>query len=73
MEERHSVFTKEQREEIMQLQFEAIERYFESKGKTWKAYLVTAATVVGSLTVILGGLKALLGFLGITIISGGSK
>lgn len=62
----HSPFTEKQKEELKVLVAEAMDAYFISKGRTWKGYVITLATVVGSLVVILGGMKALLAWLGFT-------
>jgi hypothetical protein len=64
----NSSFTKEQREEIKNIVHEALGEFFASKGKVTKQYLIGAAVVIGSLTVILGGFKAILGWLGFTYI-----
>ena len=42
--------------------------YIAKKGKTAKSLLMTTATVVASVTVILGGLKIVLGWFGFTYI-----
>ena len=69
MEERHYIFDKEQRGEIKSLVSEAMVEYFESKGKMGKQWVIGAAVVIGSITVILGGVKTLLGWLGFHLIS----
>ena len=57
-----------QREEIKSLVQEALTDYFTTKGKLGKNLVVGAAIVVGSLTVIFGGLKAILGWIGFSYI-----
>jgi hypothetical protein len=61
-----SNFTPEQREEIKNLMAEALTDYFEDKGRSAKTMLITLATVIGSLAVILGGIKAALALVGFT-------
>lgn len=62
-------FTDEQKSEIKEIVTEAMSEYFLSKGKTWKSYIITVATIVGAFTVIFGGLKMILASLGFTIIN----
>lgn len=62
------VFTEAQKIEIKNLVHEALVEFFSSKGKLTKQVLVGTALVVGSLTVILGGFKVVLGWLGYTMI-----
>lgn len=64
-----SSFTPEQREELKEMMTDAIDCYFTRKGKTTKHLLITAATVIGSITVILVGIKTILGWLGFTYIA----
>lgn len=64
-----SAFTKEQREELKGLIFEAVEAYFLKKGKTWQGYIITAATVLGSITVILASFKAMLLWIGFSYVT----
>lgn len=62
--ETEPVFTEAQKLCIKKLMEEALHNYFESKGKTVKNLIILSATVVGSLVVIFGGLKSILGWLG---------
>lgn len=64
-----SSFTPEQREELKDLIAEAIDCYFTKKGKTTKHLLLTAAAIIGSLTIILGGIKTILAWLGFSYIA----
>lgn len=64
--EEHSTFTNKQQEELKALVTQAMDDYFAAKGKTWKGYIITLATVVGSLAVIFGGLKVMLAWIGFT-------
>jgi uncharacterized membrane protein len=59
-----SEFTAEQKTEIKAIMHEALAEFFSAKGKLTKSVLVTAATVIGSLVVIGGGLKWFLGLIG---------
>lgn len=63
------IFTDAQQNEIKRLVHEALTEFFASKGTLTKNVLVTTATIVGSLIIIGGGLKWLLGLFGITLIS----
>ena len=56
------------KEEIEEIVTQSMASYFEKKGTTLKAILIGTAVVVGSLTVILGGIKAILAYLGFTYI-----
>lgn len=58
------VFNPQQEERIKELMHNTLEEFFSNKGKTLKTFLITAATIVGSLTVIFGGIKVFLGWLG---------
>ena len=64
-----SNFTPEQKEEIKSLVHEALVEFFASKGNLTRNILVTTATVIGSLVVIFGGIKWVLGLIGFTYIS----
>ena len=64
--ERDTFATKE---DIKTLMHEAMTEYFEEKGTLTKKYLIATATIVGSIVVIGGGLKALLGWIGFTYMS----
>lgn len=59
-----SRFSIEERAEIKSLMHEAMDEYFADKGKTGKHWLITMATIVASVTVILGGIKMMLTWLG---------
>ena len=48
---------------------EAMDDYFAKKGKMTKHILITTATIIGSLTVILGGAKIILGWFGFNYMS----
>lgn len=63
-----ALFSDAQKAEIKNLVAEAIEEYFISTGSMTKSWLLTLATIIGSLAVIFGGAKALLGWLGFTYI-----
>ena len=52
------------REDIEETFRKILKEFFLGAGKWSKATLVTLALVVGSITVIFGGLKALLGWIG---------
>lgn len=54
------------KEDIKILMHEAMTEYFEEKGTVTKKILIATATIIGSLVVIGGGLKALLGWIGFT-------
>lgn len=62
--EQQPIFTEEQREEVKKLVHEALVEFFSSKGKLTKQILVGSAVVIGSVTVIFGGFKAILGWIG---------
>lgn len=70
IEHRESTFTKEQRDELKAIVHEAMTDYFLQKGKSGKALIVGAAIIIGSIAVIFGGLKSLLGWLGFVIMRG---
>lgn len=59
-------FTKEQKEEIRQIVHDALTDYFSSKGKIGKQVILSAAIIIGSITVIVGGIKTVLAWLGFT-------
>lgn len=60
------IFTNKQREEIKKIMHEALVEFFSSKGKATKQILIATAIVIGSLTVILGGVKTFLAWIGFT-------
>lgn len=55
-------------ERIAQIVDETLVTFFTVKGTTVKSFLITTAVVIGAITVILGGLKAILGWLGFSYI-----
>lgn len=55
--------------ELKPLVHEALTEYFEDKGSMTKKVLIGTAVVIGSITVIFGGIKAILGWLGFSYIS----
>lgn len=57
-------FSDEQKEEIKVVVQEALIEYFEKKGATVKNVMVTVAILIGAVTVIFGGLKEILMFVG---------
>jgi len=57
-------FTTEQRAEIKEIVSEALVEFFAAKGLLGKNILLTAATIIGAVTIIFGGFKVLLGWLG---------
>ena len=61
---RAMLHTSEELEEII---INAQRKYFEQKGSVAKNWLVGTAVVVAALTVILGGIKTLLAWVGISI------
>lgn len=64
------VFTDDQRAEIKELVHEALVEFFTSSGRLGKNLLIGTAVLVGAITVILGGAKAILGWLGFSYIAG---
>lgn len=62
------IFTEAQEKRIKELLTESLKCFFEKKGKGAKNLLIGAAIVIGSLTVILGGFKAILGWIGFVIV-----
>ncbi|AVT83658.1 hypothetical protein [Rhodopseudomonas palustris] len=65
-ETKPSYFSDEERAEIKALFREALGEFFKETGIMSKSFIVTAATIIGSIVVIFGGLKALLAWLGFT-------
>lgn len=63
------LFTDEQRDEIKTIVHEALVEFFSTKGVLTKNIIVTIAVIVGSFAVIFGGIKWLLGLLGIGFIT----
>jgi len=53
-------------EKIGQLFHQSLSSFFEQKGASTKNVLIILATVIGSVTVILGGLKSILAWIGFT-------
>ena len=67
MTEQHpSGFTEKQKEEISLIVANAMDCYFKSKGRLGKQIIIGTAVIIGSLTVIFGGFKVILGWLGFT-------
>lgn len=69
----HSSFTEKQRAELGQIIAsevkKAMDAYFADTGRTLKGFLISLAVIIGSLTVVFGGLKAMLAWLGYTYVS----
>lgn len=61
-------FTPEQRQEIKEIVHEALLEFFKSYGLSSKNMIVTAAVIIGSLAVIFGGVKTMLGWIGFSYI-----
>lgn len=57
------------RDEMRKIMSETITDYFEKKGTISKNLLIATATVITSITLIVGGLKIILGWFGINILS----
>lgn len=64
MPDPHSVFSEDERAEIKQIVHEALNEFFRDYGKNAKTILLTVAAIVGAITVILGGMKSILAWLG---------
>lgn len=64
----HSAFTEEQRSELKTLMVEAINEYFDSKGRTVTQWLILAAKIVAAVTIITAGIKGFLALLGFSYI-----
>ena len=64
LEDRKAFGDRPTKEEMKQIVSDALVEFFTAKGKISKNVLVTAATVIGSLIVIGGGLKAVIGWFG---------
>jgi hypothetical protein len=62
-------FTPEQEKRIKELVNEALIEFFSAKGSLTKNFLIATATIIGSIVIIGGGLKWILGFIGFTYIS----
>ena len=58
------LFTEAQELRIKQLMHASLNEFFASKGKNAKSILFTLAAIVGALTVIFGGMKTVLAWLG---------
>ena len=63
-----AITEKPNKDEIEEIVINALRVYFERKGTTVKTILIGTAVIVGAITVILGGLKAILGWLGFSYI-----
>jgi hypothetical protein len=64
-----SSFTPEQRSEVKSLMVEAMDEYFKNKGTTARHFMVNTAIFIGSLTAIVGGIKIILSWFGISVIT----
>ena len=64
-----NIFTPDQRDEIKKIIYEALSEYFKEYSRAGKTWIYTLAGIVASLTVILGGLKVMLAWLGFSYIS----
>lgn len=62
--EKNSRFSAEERAEIKDIVHEALTEFFTTSGKKTKNFLLAAALVMGAITVILGGFKAILAWIG---------
>jgi hypothetical protein len=62
------VFTEAQELRIKELMHASLSEFFEQKGKSAKSILFTIAAIIGALTVIFGGLKTFLAWLGFTYV-----
>jgi hypothetical protein len=58
------VFTEEERAEVKTLVNEALVEFFRGYGLRGRNTIVTAGLIIGSLVVILGGIKTVLGWIG---------
>lgn len=61
--------TKPSKEDLEAIIYRALVSFFTQKGILGKNVLVTAAVVIGSLTVVFGGLKWILGIIGFSYLS----
>ena len=61
-------FTKGQQQEISEIVCRTIDDYLKKKAATSKNLIITIATIIVGLTVILGALKALLAWLGFSYV-----
>lgn len=66
-----SVFTLREQHAIKELVHEALVEFFKTYGLAGKSFIVGAAIIIGSLTVILGGAKVILGWIGFSYMSRG--
>jgi hypothetical protein len=57
------------KEDVRKIFSDELGKFFKGTGNKTKLFLVGAAVVIGSLTVIFGGIKALLGFLGFAYVN----
>lgn len=62
--EQRPQFTERQRQEISEIVCRTIDDYLKKKATTSKNLILTIATIIVGLTVILGALKTLLAWLG---------
>lgn len=63
-----SSFTPEQKAEIKAIVHEALVEFFKGFGPIGKNVIVTTAVVLGSITIIFGGVKTLLTWIGFSYI-----
>lgn len=63
-------FSEAQRAEIKAIVHEALAEFFKGYGITGKNIIVTTAVIIGSLAVITGGLKWIIGLFGYSILKG---
>ncbi len=68
--DRTSKLSDEQRAEIKAIVKESIKEYFTETGRLTKNILLTAATVIGAVVVIGGGLKYVLALFGFRYVAG---
>lgn len=61
------IFTPDERREIKAIFNEAISEYFKNTGTIGRNILLGTAAIVGSIIVILGGLKTMAAWIGISI------
>lgn len=63
------IFNEAQKAEIKNIMHDALNEYFTDKGKWGKNLIIGTAVIVGSLTVILGGVKAIAAWVGLGFIT----
>ena len=61
-----AITEKPNKDEIEEIVINALRLYFERKGTTLKSVLIGTAVIVGAITVIFGGFKSMLAWLGFT-------